>query len=340
MDFAHFTNGQFEFLLSARCRPEQFVRSSRHPSTGLIEPGFESLEACQTEDRQRAAALRALVAQHRGKKGRSRAAKFPPLPGDPIELAATLDSLANGTLINPPRCGLASAIYMHHRRIGLLGTIVELVTKHRDLEAAWLSCTSPDFRFDQNSGWSDCCKMARSQLEQQLDAAGVLNAPGLLIGFMHGYYVPNLQQFQLRYRGFIAGAKLQCLRKQRAANSGKPPLIDLRLRLHPIRDLRQQINQLLPNCPLELEAPSNGKAASVSRMREPALSLYLLWLAQHRLSDLTTISGAYYYDGHLALQECYSPAITKLSHTTTRQEFTASSNKANGQTKSSPAHRP
>ena len=48
-------------------------------------------------------------------------------------------------------------------------------------------------------------------------------------------------------------------------------------------------------------------------MRQPAHSLYLMRLAQHDLSALVAISGAFYWDGRPALKECYSPVLLCLA---------------------------
>ena len=50
-------------------------------------------------------------------------------------------------------------------------------------------------------------------------------------------------------------------------------------------------------------APGNGP--TVNRMREPYHSMYLLWLARRRLADLIAVDGAFYWNGGLALRECY-----------------------------------
>jgi hypothetical protein len=95
MRCANFTTGQLELLSSIRFRPERFVKSARNPSTGVIEPGFESLAACQAEDRRRASALRAPVQPEPRKRRRNRAAEPPPFPVDPLALAATLETIAD-----------------------------------------------------------------------------------------------------------------------------------------------------------------------------------------------------------------------------------------------------
>lgn len=305
MQFACFTTGQLELLFSSRFHPEKFVRFARNPSTGVIEPDFESLEACQAEDRRRACALRALVQPEPKQRRPNRAAESPPLPGDPLALAAMLDTIGNASPNQPiPSC-LASAVYMRYRRIGVLGAIVELLASNRGLDAAWVSGSSTPFRFDHNNGWPEAGQLARQHLEHKLRALGAFNAPGFLIGFFHGCYVPELERFQLRYRGVVAGAKLSCVCKPDPTPlNAKTTVGHARFRLHPIRDPRQHISGLLPNFLPEVQRSPEVKSVAISRMREPVHSLYLSWLAQHRLAGLTAISGAFYWNGRLRMNEC------------------------------------
>jgi len=305
MSFTRFTTEQLEFLSSARFQPDKIVDLARNPSTGEIERSFESSEVCQAEDRQRASALRQMLVSAPRRKGRSHAAKRPRLPGDPLTVANTLESIGDAGIRTPTPSCLASAVYMRYRRIGVLGAILDLLAEHPRLDAAWVSCDSTSFRFDQNKGWSEVAKLARDHLEHKLSVTGVYHAHGLLIGFFRGYYAPHLDQFQLRYGGMVAGAKVSCIQKVHARKTtSKSEGKDVYIRLHPLRDMRQRISGLLPNFLPQLAPSSKG----FSRMQEPAHTLYLLWLAQHRLADLSAIHGVFYWDGRLKIAECQQPS--------------------------------
>jgi len=313
MAFANFTTGQLEFLSSHKFRPDKLIKAAHQPSTAAMEQGFETVAACQAEDRQRAAALRALVPQRPGKRGRNRKSQVAGLPGDPLELAATLDSIAALSPGKPIPACMASAVYTRYRRIGLLGAILQLVAEHRELGTAWLSYTSASFRFDQHHRWSEVARIARADLEQQLHAAGALTAPGFVVAFGHAVYVPNLRQFELRYRGIIAGRKLLCVQQPRTRRINRISEPDSKIQLHKITNLAQRSTAILPNFLSEIGPCSPGGGLSISRMREPAYSLCLLWLAQRQLSELTAISGAFYWDGRLALAECHPRTVNRAA---------------------------
>jgi hypothetical protein len=126
MVFAKLTTGELEFLSDGGF-PIEGKLADEH--IGLNPPGFKTIDACRTEDRNRDRALRAL-AETRWSGTRRKAArsqKCGALLGDPLELATLLETIADPTLPPPIRGCMASALYMRHRRIGVLGAIYQLV---------------------------------------------------------------------------------------------------------------------------------------------------------------------------------------------------------------------
>ena len=79
-----------------------------------MQPGFETIEACQAEDRNRARALRALGPKQRAgtrrKSVRKHHADAP--SGDAIELATALETIADPAISKPARSCLASAVHV------------------------------------------------------------------------------------------------------------------------------------------------------------------------------------------------------------------------------------
>jgi hypothetical protein len=65
MGLTKFTTEQLEFLSGERYRLDTVVGSACAPTTRLIQPGFQTIEACQAEDRNRARAPRALASKQR-----------------------------------------------------------------------------------------------------------------------------------------------------------------------------------------------------------------------------------------------------------------------------------
>jgi|HubBroStandDraft_4_1064222.scaffolds.fasta_scaffold42704_2 hypothetical protein len=311
MGLTKFTTEQLEFLSGDAYRLDAVVGSACAPITRLLQPGFETIEACQAEDRNRAGALRALASKQRAGTRRKSAPKpqADALPGDPSELAAALEAIADPVSSKPAQACLASAVYMYHRRIGMLGSILKLVRQHAELDVGWVTATDSGLHYDQNQGWSEVCRIARQRLEHQLAFSGALTAPGFLIAYLQGYFDARVAKFLLRYQGIVAGDKLMCIRGRtnQRVNNGRPQ-VGLKLNVHQVRDLRQQISDMMPNSLPELGLSPTGEITSVTRMREPYHSIYLMWLAQHSLSDFLAMNGAFYWDGRLAMNECYGAA--------------------------------
>jgi hypothetical protein len=302
--FANFTTEQLEFLspsISGFARDPE----SRHRIAGL-----ETIAACCDEYSNRARALRELVLQRSPKSGKTSSAKpaVDPIPGDASRVAALLDSIADPNRRRPAISCLASALYMRDRRIGVLGCILDLVAAHPTVEFAWLTARESDFQFTATERWSEACRHARDGLQRRLQACNAVGTPGLLAAYLHGFFDPTTGKFGLKYRGIVAGEKLNRIRKSLQPN---PKLAQPRptiLAVHPIRDLPQQILRMMPNSLTEVAATAAGMVANATRMREPYHSLYLMWLAQHSLADLLVIDGAYYCNGRLVMS---APAVNK-----------------------------
>jgi hypothetical protein len=299
------TSEQLEFL-KARHKPPASAHEPGASASAAIWPRFETLEACRHEDRTRAAALREL---HEGalledietngkrlsKRGRD-------------ELVTLLENIADPDRRLPmPPCP-ASSLYMRDRRIGVLGAVLELIAANPDLDRAWFTGDHPALRFRANGRHSRVAVEAMTRLNEQLRVSGASATPGFLIAFLNGYFDPRREQFHLQYRGLVLGNKLQVLRRALQVNSPPRGKSGLGIRVFPIRDLRRQITKIMPNILCE-RVDGQRKSESVRRMREPYLSLYLMWLARRRLADIIIIDGAFYWDGGLSLRECYGNDI-------------------------------
>lgn len=284
--FAHLTAEQFEFLASL--------------SRGSAPVRLEPLSACQAEDRRRSDALLKLK--------RKIWAGIPEC--DPRELANLLDYTADPNRSQPSPPCLASAVYLRHRRRGVLGAIVDLVRQHRHLDVAWLTASDPLWRFDPKQACAAVVPQSQERLKQQLELYGAAAAPGFLLAFVNGCFDPRTQQFHLQYRGIVGGEKLKCIHKATTSHAGLHDTI--KIALYRTENLPLQITRMLRNSPRELSFAND--ATILQRMSEPHHSVYLLWLSQHTLADICVATGVLYYNGRLALRECYGrPGSSSLS---------------------------
>jgi hypothetical protein len=132
-----------------------------------VEVRFESVEACQHEDRRRAAALReideGLLSTFLGDNDDEWL-----FERDSDELATLLDQIAapNRRLPAPP-C-LASSLYLRDRRIGVFGAVLELLAAHPELDRAWFTGRHPTLSFRANGRGSQVIAEAQSRLQHHL----------------------------------------------------------------------------------------------------------------------------------------------------------------------------
>ncbi len=285
------TTEQLEFLGPRHPQHQAWVR-------------FETVEACQHEDKSRAAALRefdeGLLSSAFGDNEDEWL-----FESSADELATLLENIADPDRKLPAPPCLASSVYMRNRRIGVLGATLELVAAHPDLDRAWFTARHPalQFRADGRGSWATAEALTR--LHEQLQVLGVSSATGFLITFLHGHLDPEREQFHLEYRGLVLGDKLEALRQPAHHTSLRPARRGL-VTIHPITDLRQQLTRMMPNYLRERQAAALGNSPTINRMREPYHSMYLMWLARRRLADLIVVDGAFYWDGGLKLRECYA----------------------------------
>ena len=170
MSFATITTEQLDFLYPSRrdSRLETVLRTTRDPMTGEFKGGFESTDACSMEDQNRACALRGLPRK-----------LWPNIPScDPQRLAGLLDTIIDVRRSKPAPSCLASASYVRSRRIGVLGSILELVRNNPELDVAWLTAGDYNSRFDPKASWPSAIPGARMRFEHQLERSGALTAPG------------------------------------------------------------------------------------------------------------------------------------------------------------------
>ena len=233
------TTGQLEFLGTRNHdrRLDLLVRPSHDATSGVALADFESIEACQAEDRYRAAALSEFDC--------SALASVPECEAG--ELAALLDNIADPNRIKPAQPCLASSLYLRARRIGILGAVLDLVHAHPELDCAWVSAHHPCSCFDQNENWSEVIGEARIRLHRQFEVSGAATAPGFIIGFINGHFDPRTEKFHLEYRGIAAGDKLKSLRQPQPVIPHGRPHRGLRITVHEITDLPTQISRMLPN---------------------------------------------------------------------------------------------
>jgi hypothetical protein len=302
---AGLTSEQLEFLASRQ--HQQRTASALHSGGSINDsfwPRFETVEACQHEDRARAAALREFDDDALLENSNDDSDWLLERSAD--ELATLLENIADPDRKLPAPPCLASSVYMRNRRIGVLGATLELVAAHPDLDRAWFTARHPalQFRADGRGSWATAEALTR--LHELLQVSGASSATGFLITFLHGHLDPEREQFHLQYRGLVLGNKLEALRRPTHHPSLRPAHLGLAVTIHPITDLRQQLTRMMPNYLRERQAAALGNSPTINRMREPYHSMYLMWLARRRLADLIVVDGAFYWDGGLELRECYA----------------------------------
>ena len=304
MSFATITTEQLDFLYPSRSdsRLETILRTTRDPMTGEFKDGFESIDACSIEDQNRACALRGLPRK-----------LWPNIPScDPQRLAGLLETIIDVRRSKPAPSCLASATYVRSRRIGVLGSILDLVRNSPEPDIAWLTAGDYNSRFDPKASWPSAIPGARMRFEHQLERSGALTAPGFLIAYLHGYFLPDVKAFQLQYRGIVGGQKLKCIREWgKLRRNGEVAPSQIKIAIHVVRDLVQQISGMMHNFLPAIERTATGDISSFKRMTEPYDSVYLIWLSQHSLADMLILNGAFYLDGRLVLAECCNAVASR-----------------------------
>jgi hypothetical protein len=121
----------------------------------------------------------------------------------------------------------------------------------------------------------------------------------------------SVDKFALRYRGIVAGEKLQHIRQSSGQHADKQePTV---LKTYPVNDLARQLLTVMPTFLDDRTVHTAGALSAVGAARYR--TMYLLWLSQHSLADLWVINGAHYWDGRLRINELpaqHAPLVAAL----------------------------
>jgi hypothetical protein len=300
------------FELSLLCHPGE-----RHEVSELgsgTAPGYLSLQHmietpgwCRAEDQRRVQRLEALEAYdwtHLYRYG--------------LLLAEWLEGGITSEVYEPHR---ASAISMRELRLRFLGSILDLLAQHGELSCKWITARHPAWRFGLKDRyeWVDVGVSVPRRFRSLLRLAGVMDAPGVLIAYMHTLFDLRTSDYHLEFRGIASGEKLNAFRQmsQILADKTKEPLLldyvgassawagRIKTASYDIRDLRREITKIMPNSITtrgQLKScVSPGAAASARSIPEPYGSVHLLWLGQHVFEEVGVLSGVYIENGQFVL---------------------------------------
>lgn len=208
----------------------------------------------------------------------------------------------------------ASATSMRNLRLRFLGAVLKFAEMHEDPAAAWVTLSHRDWCFGSDDKfWHESVFDAPRVFRSILRIAGVMTAPGFLIGYLHTQFDQKTNAFYLQYRGFCGGEKLAMYRQMTGSLNDEsnaslirdyigatPRVANFVTTIHKVDDFIAQLPNLMPNG-ITMKRTTADATPKLSRVPEPYHSAYLIWAELYRFQPVFILSGVRIKDGELVL---------------------------------------
>ncbi|ACS38041.1 hypothetical protein [Methylorubrum extorquens] len=284
------------------------LKAEAADDTGQGKGGFERQRAVRLEDRERREALLSWA------DGTLRLSAQRPVKHytahDARELAMRLKRPARG---GPPAQTFASAAYMRRFRLRFVGAVLRLIRENPTAEVGLVTIIPRDWRIRGRDLPTIKPKQYLERFRQQLVRAGLKEADGWLIAFLHGDYDPSHDTYQLHLHVVATGGLVPLIRQLNALpvyRRGDPtasgfvrqPIRVLRLK-DPERRVSYYLGQAFwPSKPSYVQDGVWRRHPRRQRIPNPRLAEWLMWIDRQSFSDLLMLRGCRLGDGTLMLQ--------------------------------------
>jgi len=300
----HFRPQQIQEMKAARSWPSQSSHCDYESNSSLKLPenirqlspaitAFETLDFAYKQDRKRVASLMRLI-RDEGSKPPKPVSRLRPLFD--MERARILaKSLAEQVEYDDvEQWSLASSVAFRSLRAVVIPQLLEAFASYGDeqlrsftvLKSAWV--LSPEELLGKDA------LSIKSEFESDLRRAGIAEAPGPLIAFLHGECEPTSGKFVLHFHGITTVSKAKLLKKLKKlpgyvkTDTGASPVQSSSVRARE-RQFTYRLQSFWPSRPV-----IDGKRVRRKyRIPEPYHALSLLWLDKQRLLDLTIMNDCW-----------------------------------------------
>lgn len=199
---------------------------------------------------------------------------------------------------NEWRPTLASAQCMRAIRGAVIPAMLDAFEEYADADLATFTAIKKIWNVSCTDLSTTVASRLRASFRTDLNRAGVVGIEGALLAFLHGEFDPVAGNFQLHWHGLTTRDKAALLPKLKSISgyettaTGSSPI-----RKTPVKDRPRQFSYLLKSYwPERGVRPVDGtvkRDRRGQRIKPPFDALYLLWLDQQRLRDITVFSGGY-----------------------------------------------
>jgi hypothetical protein len=213
----------------------------------------------------------------------------------------------------PPPQTFASSAYMRRFRLRFVGAVLKLI---RDDPAAQISVVTiipRDWRIPGRALPAVKPKQYLERFRQQLVRAGLKDADGWMIAFLHGVYDPSHDAYELHLHLVVTDGLIPLINKLRALPSYRPSdpaqagHIRQPIRVQPLANPARRVSYYLAQSfwPSKPSYQKNGvwrRSRRRQRIPDPRLAEWLMWIDRLSFSDLLMLRGCRLGDGSLIAQ--------------------------------------
>ena len=185
-------------------------------------------------------------------------------------------------------------------RIKVLGALHDALASYTDDELRTVTVVKPSWRYTPEELVNLSARSLKTQFEGDLKRTGTYQFPGPLVAFLHGEWEPTHGVYVLHYHIVTTPAKAAYMLaefRKLTATFGATEYVLRPLRFSKVRDRTGQLTYLLkrywPQRALRWGDGKWKRDRRFHRISEPYASAYLLWLARHRLLDLTIMNDTW-----------------------------------------------
>lgn len=270
--------------------------------------GFERQHATRVEDRRRREKL--LLWAEGASRSNAQRDVIAYTAQDARDLAMRLKRVTGG---GPPAQTFASSAYMRRFRLRFVGAALKLIRDAPSAEVGLVTIIPRDWRISGRALPTIKPKQYLERFRQQLVRAGLKDADGWMIAFLHGDYDPSHDAYQLHLHIVATDGllplidKLRSLPAYRRGDPARPGFVR-----QPIRALRLQAPErrvsyylaqaFWPSKPSYCRDGVWRRHPRRQRIPDPRLAEWLMWIDRQSFGDLVMLRGCRLGGGTLLLQ--------------------------------------
>lgn len=239
-------------------------------------------------------------------------AKRPAVSFSPVHARALALRLKRGTGSLPPQT-FASSAYMRRFRLRFVGAVLKLIRDNPSAKVRLVTIIPRDWRIPGRSLPRIKPKQLLERFRQQLVRAGLKNADGWLIAFMHGDYDPTKDAYQLHLHVIASDdlvlliEKLRDLPAYRPGESSQPGYVRQPIRVLRMKNVERRVSYYLaqafwPSKPSYLKDGVWRRHSRRQRIPDPRLAEWLMWIDRQSFGDFLMLRGCRIGGGALVPQ--------------------------------------